>query len=208
VEGTAPRNDDPAALRPNRNGFHIRLSRPGGNRIVAVDVGPDGHFILPRVVPGEWQFSVTPLPPGFLKSARFGDKDVRFTTFQIGSSGDIPLNIVISMHTATVKGEIDTGLSGSARAGIVIAPVGPYHDLARFYYGGMTGAKGKFHVGGIAPGKYKIFAIEKMAAANFRNPEAVDQLGDLGEVIDLAEGATFEAHPKLITADRAAQALQ
>jgi hypothetical protein len=80
--------------------------------------------------------------------------------------------------------------------------------LARFYYGGTTGTNGKFHIGGIAPGRYKIFAIEKMAAANFRNPEAADQLDELGEEIDVAEGATVEAHPKLIPAERATQALQ
>jgi hypothetical protein len=47
-----------------------------------------------------------------------------------------------------------------------------------------------------------------MAPASFRTPEAADQLDELGEVIELAEGATLEAHPKLIPVDRAAKALQ
>ena len=102
----------------------------------------------------------------------------------------------------------DAGSSEAKRAGIVIVPLGPYHNLTRFYYGAPAGDDGKFHVGGIAPGKYKIFAIEKMAAASFRNPEAADQLNELGEVVDLAEGATVKAHPKLIPTDRAVQALQ
>jgi hypothetical protein len=47
-----------------------------------------------------------------------------------------------------------------------------------------------------------------MVAANFRTPEAADQLDELGEGIELAEGATLRTHPKLIPADRAAKALQ
>jgi hypothetical protein len=56
--------------------------------------------------------------------------------------------------------------------------VGPCHNLSDFYYGATTDANGKFHVDGIAPGKYKIFAIDKMDATEFGNPEAADQLDD------------------------------
>ena len=75
-------------------------------------------------------------PPGFLKSAQLGDKDVRFINFEVGSD-DTSLDIVVSAHTATVEGEIDAQHHpDSKRAGIVIAPVaGPYRTLTRFYYG-------------------------------------------------------------------------
>ena len=46
-----------------------------------------------------------------------------------------------------------------------------------------------------------------MAGANFRNPEAADQLNELGEEIDLAEGASLTLHPKLIPMERAREAL-
>ena len=191
--------------------MRVQLSRPGRlQNNISAEVGPDGRFSLEQIPPGEWQLTVSPVPPGFLKSARIGDKDVRFSTFEVGSGA--PLNIVVSMNTATVEGEVDAGASNapvdSKRAGIVIAPVGTYHNFARFYYGGPASDNGKFHLTGIAPGKYKIFAIEKMAASNFRNPEAADQLDPLGEVIDVTEGATVQAHPKLIPSQRAAQALQ
>jgi protocatechuate 3,4-dioxygenase beta subunit len=213
VEGQAPpaeagvvRLNGVAAAR--QGGFRVQLARPGsGRNSVTANVGADGKFSLPQIVSGDWRLSVTPVPPGFLKSARLGDKDVRFSTFEIGSNTDTPLNIVVSMNTATVEGEIDTE-GDSKRAGVVIAPVGPYHNLARYYYGTTANDKGKFHISGIAPGKYKIFAVEKMAPASFRTPEAADQLDELGQVIDLSEGATLEAHPKLIPVDRAAKALQ
>lgn len=208
VEGTATPAEGAATARPGGKGFRVQLTRSGaphGN--LSAQVGADGRFSLEQIPPGEWQLVVNPVPPGFLKAAQFGDKDVRFTIFDVGS-GDTPLNIVVSMHTATVKGVVDAGSSDSKRAGILLAPMGAYHTLTQFYYGRPAEANGKFKFTGIAPGKYKIFALEKMAAANFRNPEAADQLDELGEVIDLAEGATVEAQPKLIPAERAAKALQ
>lgn len=209
VEGQAPSAEAPPGSRPEGNTLRVQLVRPESRQNgVSAEVGADGRFTLEQVLPGEWELLVTRVPPGFLKSANFGEKDVRFTTFEAGSSSSVPLNIVVSMHTAVIKGEVDGAAPDSARAGIVIAPVGPNHNLARFYYGGTSGTHGKFHINGIAPGKYKIFAIEKMAASNFRNPEAADQLDELGDEIDVAEGATVEAHPKLIPAERAAQALQ
>jgi hypothetical protein len=196
------------AARGRDNGWRIGLTRPGSQSNVSAQVGADGRFTLHDVLPGEWQLAVTPVPPGFLKSAQVGDKDVRFTRFEVGPNSEASLSIVLSMHTATVKGEVDAGTGEAKRAGIVLAPIGPYHNLARFYYGGTADDTGKFKLTGVAPGKYKIFAVEKLAAAAFGNPEAADRLEEFGEVIDVAEGATVKAHPKLIPADRAAKVLE
>lgn len=208
IPGTV-RFEGPSASRPN--GLRISLARPGGqgaNNSAAV-VGADGRFLLERVAAGEWQLAINPLPPGFLKSAQFGDKDVRFTPFEVEADGKASLNIVVSTNTAKIEGEIDSDSANSQRAGIVVAPVaGPYHTLTRFYYSAVADDQGKFKLQGIAPGKYKIFAVEKMTPASFQNPEAVDQLYDLGETIELTEGATIQAKPKLIPMDSAEKALQ
>ena len=198
-----------ASRRLSSNGFRIEIARPGTlQSSVTSPVGPDGRFTLKQAPVGEWQLAVTPVPPRISQVGAARRQDVRFTNFEVGSD-DTSLNIVVSAHTATVEGEIDSRPSDSKRAGIVIAPVaGPYHTLARFYYGADSDDAGKFKLTGIAPGKYKIFALEKMAAGSFRNPEAVDQLGEFGDVMDLAEDMTFEAHPKSIPMDRAVKALQ
>ena len=46
-----------------------------------------------------------------------------------------------------------------------------------------------------------------MRAADFRNPEAADQLDGLGDEIELAENAALTMHPKLIPIERAREAL-
>ena len=209
MEGKAPTVEGQTGARSNNNGIRVQLFRPGtqqGN--ISAQVRPDGRFTLEQVLPGDWQLAVAPLLPGFLKSARLGDKDILLTTFEISGSGDAPLNIVVSMRTATLEGEVDAGSPASKRAGILIAPVGPYHGLTRFYYNTAADDEGKFKLSGIAPGKYKLFAFEKMTPTNFLAPESVDQLDDLGETIEFAEGATLQARPKLVPADRAMRAVQ
>ena len=47
---------------------------------------------------------------------------------------------------------------------------------ARLYFAIAADDDGKFKMTGIAPAKYKIFALEKLAAANYRSPEAADAL--------------------------------
>ncbi len=187
----------------------VELEKPGGlrNRRLRAVVGADGRFKLGPVIPGEWSLEVTDIRPGYLKSARLGDQDVRFKTFELAANNDAPLNIVVSTRTAQVEGEVDAGASDADRAGILIARADQYHTFVRFYYASEADANGKFHVKGIAPGKYKIFALEKISARDFRTPEAADQLDELGETIELSEGATVEAHPKLIPSERAQKAL-
>lgn len=209
MQGTL-RVEGSGAVRKSKT-IQVQLSRPDRRRDrLTAEVAADGHFSVGPVTAGEWQLAVTPLPPGFLKAAQYGEKDVRFTPFEAVADSDARLNIVVSMRTGTLEGEVEAGspASDSKRAGIVLAPQGPYHDLARYYYQATSDADGRFRLTGIAPGKYRMFALEKMSAAGFRNPEATDQLGELGELIDVEEGAQLEVHPRLIPFERAIKALQ
>src|SRR5262249_35005500 len=141
-------------------------------------------------------------PRGFLKSASFADQDVRFSAMLLEPGSETQLKIVVSTRTASIEGDL-----GPTRAGILVAPIGAHHELARFYYSTNTDADGKFRLLGIAPGKYRVFALEKMSAQNFRSPEAADQLGELGEEIELTEGSKITVHPKPIPPERAREAI-
>jgi protocatechuate 3,4-dioxygenase beta subunit len=211
----SPGSDLKGQLRIEGNGappvtsFNIVLGTRGlpSRRNVSARPAADGHFTLSEVTEGEWALAVNPLPRGaFVKSALLGDKDVRFTFFELGRT-DAALNIVLSMNSGKVEGEVDAAGADSTRAGILLAPYGPLHNLTRFYYNTPAGADGKFKFTGIPPGKYKVFALEKMAAVNFRSPEATDNLDSLGTEIDVAEGASVQVRPKLIPIERAREAL-
>jgi hypothetical protein len=200
IEGEAERT---------KSNFGVRLVHENSNDApIAGQPGADGGFILKQVLAGEWVLNVDKLPEdAFLKSASLGDQDVRFKPFTIGLGSIGPLNVVISTRTAQLAGGVEAGSGDPKRAGIVLAPIGPFHDLARFYYVAVSDDSGKFQFAHVAPGKYRIFALENMAPQPFRNPDAADQLGDLGTEIELMEGAELTVHPKLILAGRAREAM-
>lgn len=204
IEGKAESPTGKATAGP----MHIVLQGTGINGRNEAEVGADGRFTLSPVPPGEWNLEVNPIPPGFLKSVVFGDKDVRFARLEVGSNNEAALNIVVSMRTAKIEGEIDAGGLSAARAGILVARADELGGFTRFYYRTEADAEGKFHVNGIAPGRYKIFALENMSARAFQDPEDIETLKEFGETVDLAEGASAKAHPKLIPVARAAKALQ
>ncbi len=196
--------------------FTVALAPPGsGPRLqpYTSKVAADGSFAIEDVPPGEWLLNINPNPGGmFDKSVRLGDKDFVFKRIEIPPGLDTPLNIVISSNAATVEGEIDGGGAGAGgdvkRAGILLEPIGQWHTFARFYYSAIADDTGKFKLNGIAPGKYKIFALEKIATANYRTPESGELLDALGQELEVAEGAKIQAHPKLIPLDTAREILK
>ena len=209
IHGSLRIEGDPGRRKQAAARHGVQISPPGNMRgSISADVDADGRFTLAGVSAGEWQLALNPAPSGYLKSAQFGGKDIRFTNFEVGSNTEAQLNIVVSMNMGVVEGQVEGASSDTGRSGIVLAPVGPFHDLARFYYGTTADDEGKFKLSEIAPGTYKVFALEKLAAQNFRNPESVDPLDKLGELVEVPEGAAVQAHPRLIPYERASEALQ
>jgi hypothetical protein len=204
IEGPAP-GQPPSPLR-------IALVPNGaaaafGAMDTTTAVGSDGKFTIAQVPPGEYNLNINPMPLGqFLKSARLGDDEVRFKPLEIKAGPEAELNIVISTRGAKIEGQVDAAGGDPARAAILVAPVGELHEFARFYYSVLADDHGKFKLLGLAPGKYKIFALEKLTPVPLRSPEVADQLialdGDYAQEIELIEDGTVEAHPKLIPLER------
>jgi len=190
-----------APVGPNGAGFGMF-----GNENQGAQAAADGKFTIPQVPPGLYNLNLPVPRGGFLKSVRLGDDEVRFKPIEIKPGSEAPLNIVVSMHGAKVEGEVDAAGGDPGRAGILVTPMGELHDFARFYYSVAADDHGKFKLLGLAPGKYRIFALEKLTATSLRNPEAADQLialdGDFAQEIELVEDGSVEAHPKLIPLER------
>ena len=214
VEGQAHPGLDAVILRPGydaESGWVGTLSgKIGRGERVSAPVATDGHFTLTQVPSGEWELSPPPIEDAFFKSARLGDQDVRFKPFEVKAGSDATLDIVISTHSAKIHGEVDPGDADPAHAAILVAPVGEAHDFARDYHAVAADDHGKFELSGIAPGKYQIFAVERIAPSAIPDSDAAASfaaLADFSREIDLTEDANLEIHPKLIPLERAREIL-
>jgi protocatechuate 3,4-dioxygenase beta subunit len=203
IEGPAPRN------APS---FNVALAPAGAGprrETYMAPVKKDGTFSIENVPPGEFILNINPNPEGtFEKSVSLGDKDFLFKRIEIPPGSDAPLNIVLSSNTATLEGQVDAGGVDAKRAGVLLAPAGKWHALTRFYYIATADDDGKFKIKGVAPGKYKIFAVEKIAPSFYRNPESADVLDALGEELEVQEGAHVQSNPKLIPEAKAKDLLK
>jgi protocatechuate 3,4-dioxygenase beta subunit len=194
--------------------MNVVLNTPGSrNGSHNAAVKKDGSFVIEQVPPGEWALNVNPNQVGiFEKSVMLGDKDYLYKRIEIPPGLDAPLNIVLSSNLATVEGTVDTGGADAKRAGILLEPVGKWHDLARFYYQVLADEAGKFKLNRVAPGRYKIFALEKISTGGFLNPESAElleaALKDQVEEFDVPEGGKIQVNPKLVPEERAKEILK
>jgi 5-hydroxyisourate hydrolase-like protein (transthyretin family) len=179
---------DNVALTP---GDELPMGRP-----VRARVDKDGTFKLPAVLPGIWDISATPVPPGgYIKSMRLGDQDVLTEEMTITSSTTAPLRIVVSTAGAVVEGTVEGGEQG-ARYMVVLVPTGRYENVDSFRRTATTDEKLHFEMKGITPGAYKLYALTQApgrGVLDFKpfEAEAVS--------VELKEGQRVSEKLKLIT---------
>jgi len=118
--------------------------RAGG--VDVAQVKEDGSFVLKSVPAGRWKVAVI-LGPVFLKSAWLGNTEVTHTAFDV-SSGAESLRIVVSGNMATIE--------GTAPAGEMVFLEN--EDAWQGFRGAQTDQIGRFTMGGLAPGKYRVVA--------------------------------------------------
>ena len=175
--------------RPSQGRPQVVLSQPGvrGQNFRASPKS-DGQFTLTQVIPGEWELDVAGLPRGtFLKSARLGDKDVlvlrtsnlpqAMCSFKLSSARTPRLSRAKWIRKIRTLGEPASSLLRSANFTSSHAFITARRPTIRE----NSNWKGSLQASTKSTPR-------KLAAAGFRNPDAVDKLDSLGEEIELKEG--------------------
>jgi hypothetical protein len=123
----------------------FQMGLPGSQ----TQVGGDGTFTLKGVMPAPHQVQVNG-PNAFAKSVWLGSTDVTNGPVDLSGSAVGKLKVVVSTNTAAIR--------GSAPAGTMV--------LAQQIDGrgnrvSSTDASGQFNLTGLAPGKYRIMAMDQ-----------------------------------------------
>jgi Carboxypeptidase regulatory-like domain len=161
------------------------------DRVQANDVHSGDSFELKGMFPGLYRIRMDMIPQSaYLKSATFGSQDVRTNLLEIPQHKPAgTLELVLSWDGAQIQGTV-LGPNGRPApfATVVLAPAPRLRRDAALFRSVPTYSGGHFLLQGIPPGKYTLFAWDKIAYGAFLQPGFLDGVAGHGVTIAVAAG--------------------
>ena len=189
----------------NLAAVHIYLNaQDAGPNSGAADsaVKPNGAFTLEDVGRGNYVPNVQGVPEGFyLKSIRFGDREVLDSGLDLSNGGGGTLDVVLGAGGGSIEGLV-TGPKQAAAPGatVVLIPEQSRREQRYRYKTATADQAGKFKLTGIAPGDYKVFAWEELESGAYLDPEFMKPVEERGQPFSIKENAHESVQLKLIPA--------
>src|SRR5207247_9156473 len=132
-------------------------------------IGEDGSFRLEAVQPGRYRVTLS-WGPAYVKSMRLGQVGIEGNILDLtnGSAG-APLSLLVSSAVAEISGVVrdDKGPAAGVRVVLVQAEA----EMGTMPGFATSGADGTYKIGAVAPGKYKLAAVEESAMAAIQSIE-------------------------------------
>lgn len=141
----------------------------------------------------------------YLESATADGVDLleRGLTIRSGS-GPSEVALVYSSKTGAVDGIVTKSDDLPAVGAIVTVVPEPANNLeARRVRDAATNQYGRFDVRGVPPGKYKVFAFEKLDRSAYQDDGFLESIEDKGEAVEISSTETKAVQLKLISPDAA-----
>jgi hypothetical protein len=176
------------------------------DRSVSARVAADGTFKLMGVAPGAHQITVTGVPPDvYLRSLEYDRQDVSNGSVEISQSGGT-LTLRLGTDTGRLNLTVQTD-KGDAATGtlVVLVPDGRLasrRDLLRTI---MTDPTGRSQVSNLAPGDYKIYAIEDTDLNIAQSVDFQKEIGSKALPITIHSNGLDSADLKLVPAEEIQQ---
>lgn len=134
--------------------------------------GPPGKqkLVLRNIEPGRYEIEFHPNGSFYVASATFGNQDLLRDDLVIAAEGN-PASIEVSVRDdgGTISAEVSP--SGQASA---IAVFAVSQDFPKAIQSAFTNKDGVAVFSGVAPGHYKVFAMDNASDLEYRMPGALD----------------------------------
>jgi hypothetical protein len=170
----------------------------------AATVNPDGSFLIENVLPGEYRLAQPGFAPAvasgntYLKQARLGATDLLTEPLVVSGPVSGELLIVMGTDGGTVTGTV-TDAQGRQAPQTQIILIPSSLDRRDAYKLSMTDASGHFTLRGVAPGSYKVFAVDQQTMQTFFDPSVMQRLQSNGMPVTVGSTATVNADLKVIS---------
>ena len=165
-------------------------------------VRADGSFVVPHVPADTYTLEIRNFPDGvYLKSAKLGEQDVLKSGLIVPEgafSGKI--EVAGSENGGKIEGSVLTAEQKTATgASVVVLPDAEGNLRSDVLRRVNADQNGNFSLAGIAPGKYRAFALESVDDLGvFLNPSFRRRLLDLGQSLQVDEKRMVRLELKLI----------
>jgi hypothetical protein len=125
----------------------------------------------------------------YVKSQRLGSEDVLETPLDLTGGAGSALSIVLGVSTSEVSGTVtsEDGTPVTSAMVVLIPESAKRRELQQFYRTASTGPAGGYKMTGVAPGRYKLFAWEKIPSGAWMDPDVLKPVESKGKAIDVQE---------------------
>jgi protocatechuate 3,4-dioxygenase beta subunit len=156
-----------------------------------MQINADGSFALTDISPERYGLSLAAERLNmFVKSITFNGVDIRQSGLDLRNGGAGQVSILLSPKVASVNGRVQ--LADGAEPGTILAYQEPYNPKA---YGAKilrasVQTDGSFTLSNLAPGAYKLFAVEEANSKLMNDPEWQAAQASEAVTVELGESAT------------------
>jgi hypothetical protein len=174
------------------------LQIAGGTPGAAVQA--DGTFALQQVGRDDYRVVVNGIPRnGYLKTARYGGLDVTSEGLRLDRQPTGTLDIIVSTNTGIADGTVKNDKQDPAiNVTVVLVPDATRRNRFDLYRTASTDATGHFHLEGIAPGDYRVFAWEDIENGAWQDPDFLRQFEDRSKSARINESGTSNIELRVI----------
>lgn len=157
----------------NQNSVTVMLMSKGPQESVAghalLEGGTSWTNELSRVEAGSYQPTFVTAEPWYVESAMYGTQDLLRDDLITGiGGGGHAIEIVVRDDGGVLSG-VASSDGHPARSTVLIVPEETPNQLKMI----ATNEEGAFHIGGLAPGTYRLMALENANNLEYRNPAAL-----------------------------------
>jgi hypothetical protein len=197
TEGKGP------AFRPRPGMSDMMLVEAGSDEAIAVRLTGDGAYRFPGVVPGVYRLHLElGSQPLYLKGVTYGGETQTGDKIDLRTLRDGGLEVTLSPNVAQLQGQVAVQDTESEDLTVILV------DGANIVHQTGTDQKGRFRMSAVAPGKYRIYAIESFDDDDWGSPALAKELQTKSVELDLKESEKKQVNLTPVSTDEWTAALK
>jgi hypothetical protein len=149
----------------------------------------DTQFIFDRVLEGDYHVEVVYVPPStYIKSVRFGGADAFNGSIHIEPGRNGTFEVVLATGSGSLDGNV-VNVRGEKAGNVTVALIPSSFQRQDLYKNATTDETGHFHMQGVPPGDYSVFAWEDIENGLWRDPAFIRGSQNSGKPVQIGNGA-------------------